>query len=448
MNSPAQDIDSGTGKVVTPGEPVDHVDTLDGQSVGHHVEPEGDDPPEPKPGDVVAEKPPGDSLEDIYAKSTQNRKDDIETALAGMDETERGNYDRAVLEAQGMTDPAQDPFDGDGNLKKGWIDPNAAPAPAAQPVVSPDLAPVPVGQPIVETGQPVVDLAPEMTEIVVYGMKQDVPTAEVEAAGGIASYQKIVAADERMKRASTYEASLRAFDQQLQERAAQQAQTPPATAQTVDPELPPTGVQGESVDVQASAKRLVDAMYTGDREAAYTETAEVLTSFRDDVARAASATAAQPVAPTVSAEEQRVATERASAQAADRLEANRVFVDEFADLSGPVLKQATYAMVQTVAAEPLMYGRPLAEITREAGSRVRADVFGEKPLVAPVTGQVLPVEPATPILEQRMTLKKRTVVQPLIPATGRFVEPAAADQKPETNAQYVARMRTNRGQHA
>ena len=441
MNTPAQDIDSGTGEVITPGQPVDHVDTLDGQSAGHHIEPEADDTGH-KPGDVVDEKPPGMSREEIYGKATDIRDAEADEALAGMDATERAHYHRMIAEASGVTEEEQDPFDGDGAVKKGWIDPNATPAPSA----SPDGAPVPAGEPIVETEQPVVDTAPEMTTIVVYGMRQEVPTAEVNAAGGKDSYQKIVAADERMKRASTYEASLRAYDQELQQRAAN-LQTSPATDSTVNPELPPTGVQGESVDVQASAKKLVNAMYSGDRDAAITEAAEVLTSFRDDVARAATTDVGQPAAPTVSVEEQRIAHERANVAAAERAEANQVFVDEFSDLAGPTLKQATYAMVQKVAAEPLMYGRPLAEITREAGSRVRADVYGTNPapVVPAPAGEI--VTP-TPTLDNRMTLKRRTVVQPLIPASGRFTESADASQQPESNAQYVARMRENRGQHA
>lgn len=433
MSASAQDIDSESGEIITKGKPVDHVDMVDGQSVGHHIEPEGDDQ---TTADTVDAKPPGVSLDEIYSKAAAVRDADADDALAGMDDKERAHYHRMIAEAQGITDDSQDPFDGDGNIKKGWVDPGVAPALTATDE-----------QPIARTGRPVVDTAAEMTTIVVYGEKHEIPTADIDAAGGVASYQKIVAADERMKRASTYEASLRSYDQQLQQRAAAM-QTPPATDQTVDPELPPTGVQGKGVDVQVSAKKLVDAMYSGDRELAYTEATEVLTSFRDDVARAASASAAQPVAPTVSTQEQRVAIERAAAQSADRLEANQVFVDEFSDLSGSVLKQATYAMVQKVAAEPLMYGRPLAEITREAGSRVRADVFGGKPKPAPATGEIVPALSATPILDQRMTLKKRTVVQPLIPASGRYSEPADASQQPETNAQYVARMRQARGQHS
>jgi hypothetical protein len=105
-----------------------------------------------------------------------------------------------------------------------------------------------------------------------------------------------------------------------------------------------------------------------------------------------------------------------------------------------------------VAAEPIMYGRPLAEITREAGMRVRTDVFGDKAAPSPVTtSPVLPVIPAPPApgtdLAGRMALKSRTVVQPLIPASGRFKDTPADEQKTESNSGYINRMRVeSRGQ--
>jgi hypothetical protein len=448
MNAPApkQDIDSGTGEVITPGEPVDHVDVVDGQSAGHSIEPEADPPAEVhEPGQTVTEKPPGVSLDDIYGKAKDVRESETDEALGDMNAADRANYQRMVAEAQGL--PDDDPFDGDGQVIEGRVAPSVAPAGEMIPAPA-AAAPAPA------TVQPALDTQPETTTIVVYGMKQEVPTAEVNAAGGVASYQKIVAADERMRRASTYEASVRAYDQEVQTRAASLAATPQATSATAAvPELPPTDAQGETVDMQAQAERLVGAMYTGDREAAITQAAEVLTEIQTSVVRAAQNANPQPVAPVVSAEVDRVAQERARAAIADRAEANQVFVTEFTDLSSPVLRQATYAMVQAVAAEPIMYGRPLAEITREAGARVRADVFGDAapapaPLAPAPTAKPVVMAPASPTLASRMELKSRTVVQPLIPAHGKFTEPAVEGQETESNTQYIARMKVNRGQHA
>jgi len=443
MNAPAQqDIDSGTGKVVTPGEPVDHVDMVDGQSAGHTIEP----PAEPGPGDTVAEKPPGLSRDEIYSKARDTR--DIQDAVDAEEATpeQRAHLARMQAEAAGVDpDSDADPFDGDGNLKEGWVDTGAAPEQVATP-----SGPIVKGQ---EIAPEPIDPNGETVTITVYGMQQDVPKADVEAAGGIASYQKIVAADEKMKRASTYEASVRKLDQEVSERltALRTLQAnPPATAQTVDPDLPATGDQGETIDVHSAAEKLVGAMYTGDREAAIEETAEVLTSLRNDVARVAQTQAvSQPGEQGPSPAEQQAALQRATAAEQERVEANHVFVTEFNDLGSPVLSDATYNMVQKVSAEPIMYGRPLAEITREAGMRVRADVFGDNAPPAPTPApKVAPTPAPSQDLASRMALKSRTVVQPLIPAAGRHTDTPATEQKSESNSEYISRMRReSRGQY-
>ena len=442
MNAPAkQDIDSGTGEVITPGEPVDHVDTLDGQSAGHSIEPEGD---EPKPGDVVAEKPHEISRDDIYNKARSTR--DIQDAVDAEEMTpqQRAHVARMNAEAAGVDpDNDTDPFDGEGNLKEGWVDTGAAPA-----LVTAPSKPITQGQETAENVPPALDPNDETVTITVYGMRQEVPRAEVEAAGGVANYQKIVAADEKMKRASTYEASVRKLDSEVSQRltALQTLQaTPQATTQTADPELPATGVQGETIDVHDAAERLVGAMYTGDRDAAIEEAAAVLTSFRNDVTRVAQTrVVAQPGTQVPSQAEQQAAIQRAAGAELERNDANHVFVTEFSDLQSSVLREATYNMVQKVAAEPIMYGRPLAEITREAGTRVRTDVYGNQ-APPPPPSDVVPAPNQD--LATRMALKSRTVVQPLIPAAGRHVDTPASEQKIESNSEYINRMRAeSRGQ--
>jgi len=440
MNTAAQqDIDSGKGEVVTPGEPVDHVDAVDGQSAGHTIEPEA----EPQPGDTVAEKPAGVSRDEIYNRASELRDAETNEALAGMTATERAHYERMIAEASGVTEEEQDPFDGEGNVREGWVDPN-------QPI---EEQPAPA-QTIAEEQPQTVDSNDEMVTITVYGMQQDVPRAEVDAVGGTAAYQKIVAADEKMKRASTYEASVRALDQEVSERLKalqeQEQGQLQATSTTADPELPPTGVQGETIDVQTAAEKLVGAMYTGDREAAVKEASEVLASLQQDAKRVAQAQVQQPGAQGPSPEEQQIAIERAAAAERERSDANHVFVTEFSDLQSQVLRDATYSMVQKVAAEPIMYGRPLAEVTREAGMRVRSDVFGTQapnPTPSP-TPNVHPPANTAPDLATRMALKKRTVVQPLIPASGRHADTPETEQKVESNSEYIARMRReSRGQY-
>jgi hypothetical protein len=444
MNAPAiQDTDSGTGEVITPGEPVDHVDMIDGQSAGSIIEPPAEDAH--VPGETVSTKPGELSRTDIYDKAKETR--DIQDAVDAEEATpeQRAHIARMNAEASGVEeDGSNDPFDGDGQLKEGWVETGAAPAQVsapAEPVVNAPQIP-----------QQTLDPNAETVTIIIYGEKREVPRAEIDQAGGVVNYQKNAAADERMRRVSTYEASLRSYDQELQTRAAQIAQQPQATdLPTADPAPPPTGEQGDTVNVQSAAERLVNAMYSGDREAATTEAAEVLSSFRDDVTRSVQ-TVAQPVAQGPTPQEQQLAHDRAATQERERLEANTVFVNEFSDLQSGVLRTATLSMVQAVQAEPIMYGRPLAEVTREAGMRVRADVYGDSapPAPQPLTpaAVVIPAAPAPGTdLAGRMALKSRTVVQPLIPASGRFTDAPATAQKTESNSEYINRMRAeSRGQ--
>ncbi len=449
MNAPAtQDIDSGKSgddQIVTPGTPVEHTDILDGQSAGHHVEPEhneGATGNEPPPADTGApptgkqvpinEPPPKTTLEEIYGKAKSGRAAEIEGELADMDAEQKKNYDRMVAEAGGDT---PDPF------AKDYSDEAMAGLPSddAQPANN-----LPAG----------IDPAAEMTTITVYGMQEQVPTAEVQAGGGIEQFQKMRAADVRLQRLTTYEASLRGWEDRLSERAAtlERGDQPPAHDGTGITESSPTDALGDTADIDALSAVLTDAVYSGDREETAKQFASVLSSVRTDAIRAAQASAGSP-GPSGPAPAD------VSAEALARKEANAVFQNEFPDLDTPVLRQAALNMVGVVAKDPVMSGRPLAEITREACSRIVADVFpGQaRPGVIPANpapaGAVIPAVPAVPgtpasDLGARHNLKRRTVVRPLNEAHGRQV-PVVADEKPFlSNKEFVAQVRSSRGQPA
>ncbi len=439
----SQDIDSSTGKVITSGVPVAHTDVVDGVSVGHHAEPEhvdgstGNEAPPPA-ADPPPEKPPKLALGDIYAKAKTGRDSQISEDMENM--TAEGRADhvaRLEAEAGGGPDPFAEP-------------PTTEPPPAVPPVAA-----APKAAPIIPENIPAqgIDPAPEMTTINVYGMREEVPTADIVAAGGISTYQKERAADIKLQRLTTFEASLRGLDSQLSERAAnleREAQTP-AQAGTGVTESSPTDAQGDTADIDALSTQLTNAIYSGDREAAQSQIKSVLASVRTDAVRAAQAVVPQPAAASGPTAEQIAADTRA------RNEANAVFLNEFSDLDTPVLKKAALDMVQAVSADPIMRDRPLSEITREACSRVREDVFkgvAPPPVIPAVPGTqnpliTAPVQAAGPNdLGTRLDLKRRTVVTPSTEAHGRVVEPTATDQRPPTNAEVVANMRKARGQPA
>jgi len=443
MSTPAdqvqQDIDSGTGQVVTPGEPAKHRDILDGQSAGHHIEPEhtegsrGNEPPPPATGapptadDIPpAEPPPKTSREEIYAKARTTQDAEIADTLEEMTPAQRMHYDRMVAEAGGGPDPF---------------------APAEEPAATP-------GQPSLpgEIPRQGIDTPGETTTITIYGMHEEVPTADIEAAGGISAYQKGRAADVRLERLATYEASLRNWEQQLSQSAQQPAaETPAQAGATGITEPSPTDVPGSTVDIGALSQVMTDAIYSGDREETAARFTETLTTIQADAIRAAQA--AVPTQAQPSTQDQQAA----AAETQARAEANTVFSQEFGDLDTPVLRQAALNMVQEVAADPVMIGRPLAEITREACGRIREDVYGtrEPPpgyTPAPVaTGlppalHTAPVTPPGQDLAGRHALKRRTVVTPLTEATGRAPAPASTEKQFPNNSEFVTKLRQGRGQ--
>ncbi len=450
INEPQQDIDSGTGKVITPGKPVEHVDILDGQSAGHSIEPEhseGSTGNEPKPAisgappgkeDVVPNEPPAkQSLDDIYSKAKDNRTAEIDGAIEDMDPAEKKQYDRMVAEAGGGPDPF-----------------------AEAPVI-PDQPPIPPDQPVLDPNFPPqgIDIGSEVTTITVYGMQEQVPTADVLAAGGVEQFQKTRAADVRLQRLTTYEASLRGWEDQLSERAAvlERAPQPPARDGTGITESSLTDAQGDTARIDALSEVMTEAIYSGDRDEAKTKIAEVLTTISVDAARAAQASAVQ----SVPSGPDQAAIDSAAAETLARREANAVFTTEFSDLNTPVLKQAALNMVQEVARDPVMIGRPLAEITREACSRIRQDVYGTTAPPAGMTPAITPAgAPPNPLitapvpvvppvdLSTRLGLKRRTVVTPLNEAHGRTPAPVKPEQGFPSNKEFVANLRRGRGQPA
>lgn len=436
MNNPAQDTDSGAGQVVTPGQPVQHVDMEDGQSVGQFAEPPAEGTP-PTADDVVpATPPPKQSLDEIYGNAQTGRAAEIETELEGMTDAERMHYDRMVAEAGGGDDP--------------FADPPAAPEAGAQPPIDPNqpaLAP--------EIAPQGIDTNAELTTITVYGMQEQVPTADVVASGGLEAFQKTRAADVRLQRLTTYEASLRGWEDQLSERAAviERTPQPPAADGTGITEPSPTDAQGSNAGIDALSEVMTEAIYSGDRDEAKTKIAQVLTTISADATRAAQESVAQsmPTGPT---------QQEQNDEALARQQANAVFSQEYGDLNTPVLKQAALNMVQEVARDPVMIGRPLAEITREACGRIREDVYGTRdapagyvPNVpaagAPANPLIPPANPGPPTdLALRHDLKRRTVVTPLNEAHGRSPAPPNEQQQFPNNSAFVSQLRKGRGQPA
>jgi hypothetical protein len=418
-----QDIDSRSGEVVNPGEPVAHVDMADGQSIGHSAEPgEAEPPKRGKPAKTTTNEPPPQkvSVSEIYDRAKTRRQTEIDGTLDAMDDDQKRQYQRMVAEAGGGDDPFAEPEE---------------PAPA---VTNGQAAPAEPSKSL--------DTTPEMVTVTIYGMQEAVPKADVDAAGGISNYQKNRAADVRLQRLTDYEKSLREYDHQLADRAARgKPGATPARSSSGEADLPPTGDPDSTVNELDLAKSFVKSMFSGDEEAAVKELSRSLASIREEARRAVPVSA--PGQPAYAS------SQPSAEQAADlqRREANAVFANEFKELANStVLRQAVLAEVQQVAAEPIMRGRPLAEITRYAATRVRESVYGEGRSNSEIQPSLIndsqSVKPASD-LHTRMTLKSRTVVSPMQPAGGRFTPKDTSDEQPlPSNREYVNVLRKSRGQ--
>ncbi len=430
MTGQSQDIDSRTGETINHGEPVKH-DMLDGQSTGHSVEPEGKQPPAQPAEEPSPTPPPRTTRDEIYEKARALKQEEISDGQQSMSEEDRAHYDRMNAELRGEDWSGQTP-------------PAPTDTPEQAQVAQQQAAQAePARQDPPQSTDPALAPEQDTVTIIVYGMREEVPRADVEAAGGIDAYQKNRAADEKLRRLTTYEASLRDWDSQLAEQADRVRRSPPARASAGSEDPSPTDDPNSAENLRDLASEVADGFYSGDRD----EAVEKLTAAFERVqARSTGATrptspeppAAQPEYQPAPAPQQQGPTQQ------DMDRANAVFASEFGDLNTPVLRSAVLAMVGEVQREPLMRGRPLDEVTREAAMRVKADVMGVRPPQPgndPVRSQTVPTD-----LGERMHLKSRTVVNPLHQAAQRA--PSGEPDEPQypSNSEYVQQMRERRNQ--
>lgn len=431
MTGQSQDIDSRTGETINHGEPVQH-DVVDGQSTGHSVEPETAETNAPAGGKPAAPAP--DPLppqrvtrDEIYAKAKRQQEQEIAQNLDAMSPEDRMQYDRMVAEAGGGPDPyaAEET-------------PPDTPEQAAQ-AQQQEAQAQPAQQQTPQSADPALASNEETVSIIVYGMREEVPRSDVEAAGGIEAYQKNRAADEKLRRLTTYEASLRDLDRQLQDQADRIRRSPPARDPAGGTDPSPTD-DPNSADEKELAAEIVKGFYSGDEEEAIEKLSSAFSRLKSGVTGAT-----RPTLPEQPAAQQQYYPQQPAQRGpsqTDMNEANAVFANEFGDLQTPVLRSAVLAMVGEVQREPLMRDRPLAEVTREAAMRVRADVKG----VRPEQPQTYRESTVPTDLGERMQLKSRTVVAPLHQASQRAPTGEADEPQYPSNSEYVQQMRSRRNQ--
>ena len=419
-------------------------DMMDGQSLGNSAEP----PEDPKPGDVVKDKPVelkgDDSRDDIYNKFREQRVEDED--ISGLTEEQQKHVERMRLEASGE---GEDPLPNHGQPddieeRVDMADP-ANERPGQVDEVKPKQ------EKPAETAPEGVDTDSDLVTITVYGINEQIPRSEIDAVGGVQKFQKMRAAEVRMERAATYEASLRKYEDSVQQRNAEldeREATLAAREKALGTGLP-DGVQPNTAESTGSldeqARAVVHSIYAGDEEDAVKKMTDLLAS-RD---RNSAMTEEQ-----VEGAVRRVLAETSTAAPgtpmgeSEEARANQVFANEFSHLNTHSGRTAILAMTEELRKDPVMYGRPLDELTREAGRRVTED-FGMTYQAKPPTPAPQAENSAPADLAERHQRKSRQVVVPGTPAAGQHArhqpEPEPNTAPMANNQAYIQTMRKNRG---
>jgi hypothetical protein len=304
--------------------------------------------------------------------------------------------------------------------------------------------------PALSAGPAVVD----GIKISVYGEEQVVSEDDVRAAG-IATLQKERAAEYRLQQASKQENDLRkyhreldAYKAELEEQAKKlRAGHVPDAKAVAALAAPPatTGASEGAVDAKLAegARKFTEAVYRGDTA----ETQKALQSLLADVAQGRSATPPPVDVQAVAEAAADVLAKRSETSTAEqqRQAVNRTFATEFkAVVSHPEAFLIAKARFDAMLADPDNTGKPLEDLAREAG-KAALHRYPELRPEGPGESNVEPVTPAarvTKTLEERRTVKAKTVVRP---SGSSARAPAPTPQPVRTNKQFIADMRKSRG---
>lgn len=279
--------------------------------------------------------------------------------------------------------------------------------------------------PLEEPAPPATPVATgdEFVTIKVYGEERHVPKSDVDAAGGIAAYQKAVAAAEKAQVNDT-KARLQAEEQRLLRVAENLRNGLDERGQPLSPKPPPQGVPAISKE---ALEATVKGLYSGDTDEA---TAALATLVSQISGRGQSTEVNPEIVRAVEAQvlERIEGREAERTEAQDVAEANRIFRENFKDIANdPALMVWAKGMAEVISADPQFQNSSRAEIAQEVGNRIRGK-FG-KP---------------TSELESRRQLK--STLTPSSSGSGRV--PQVEPQRFPTNADYIQQLRRNSGSNS
>lgn len=293
------------------------------------------------------------------------------------------------------------------------------------------------GEPPPETPEPTAaELAladgTKAVKIKVYGEEREVPVAEVMRAG-VATLQKDAAADQKLTDVGRREAALHQEEQRLLTIAANLRMGLDENGRPIAAPKPPATADApgdRTIDDTDLSKGVVEALYSGDAEKATAALSGVLKAISS---RAGTADPVKPEIVTSIADAVLAnVNQRQAADAAQRDldEANRIFREDFKDISSdPDALAMARGLSGQLLQDPEWSKKSRAEIAKEVGSRVRAKI-------APAT--------LAKTLEERRDGKRALPSTPS--STAR--QPAPQPQRFPSNSEYIERLRRNSGSNS
>lgn len=285
-----------------------------------------------------------------------------------------------------------------------------------------------------EPEKPVIASGGKSVKINVYGEEREVPESEVIRAG-VATLQKDAAADIRLRNAAQKEAELKRQEEALLRASENLRKGLDVNGQPLatTPHLPAKGVAGSRTISKEAMEQLADetvkALYSGDAD----EAKKALMAYTGQLQQAQSQQSHVDPAIVKSVEDAVLANiqtrQAAERDEQDRLEANRIFREDFRDISSdPDTFAMARGLVARLASDPEWQSRSRAEVAREVGNRIRK-----------LSGQ-----PSGDPLEARRGTKRNLPTQPQ--ATGRT--PAPQPQRFPSNTDYIQQLRANSGSNS
>ncbi len=303
------------------------------------------------------------------------------------------------------------------------IDPNAQAAPAAP------QAPAPA--PVATNGN--------RYKLNVYGREEEVSEDQVIQAG-IQALQKQGAADQILRDATTYEASLKRWSTDLQAYADNLARTASTPAPAGTPGTAPTTTGVAAKVDPATVRKALDAFANDDADAA---SLMLQKAVEDAVAARTPAPVAHVPGPTAPQTGEVPRLQRAASDPwsqEQRQRANTVFNSEYASFTDTQYEAAKAALADAMA-DPANVGQSLETLTRTV-CRTTARLVPATTAPPPP-----PVNPTQENLEGRRVLKARIPVTPPA-ASGRAPSSAAPEVRYKSPSDYVQELRRRSGSNS